>query len=853
MIVGEAPGEKEDNIGKPFVGPSGMVLAKALQHLPDTAGVRITNSVRCRPPNNRTPTVKQLNTCRVHLVQEIQRVKPKVIVPLGNAALRSVLGEVGISKCRGKVFDSAEFGCKVVPAYHPSYLLRNQSPDIEKEFRQDIELAYAVSQGKVTKETVNVPDVVVVNDILKLKKLEKALLSSKRFAVDIEATTMKPQQDYAKILCVGFAYDKVGYVVPYLHDNAPNTREWRKAVKTFLTTVLSSPVPKVAHNWFYDYGYLKHFGFKTRNAKYDTLLASYLLNELPGNHALDIVARRFTDYSDWSSELEDYFASLPKHNERGEPKSYGDIPGDRLFPYCGRDAVVTLKALPVLLGKLKKETRVYRKLCYRVYRTKPDSGSRLKTLRLLTKTLIGLSEMSLSGWRVDTKHLQELESRYPAMLRKKERAIASDDRVRRAVAALQRARREKRVSKYLEDGMERSKAKLRAKKDYPLNAPFNVKSAEHKRVLFFDVLGFEPSAMTDTGLAATDKKSIQGISDPLVLKVQDVTQIRDLISKYIHPMLNDTDKHRYVCDDGKIHPSYNLMAVTGRTRSDDPNGHNIPEHTTYAKDIKRMVKSRFKDGVLIGTDYGQQELRVLAAFTGEPALVNAFKQGEDPHLQAAFEIYSDKAIRRIPMFKGAIDDLKKNGKKSTFRDRIKTIGFGILYGKSAYGLCAEFGLNPDNEDDLKTAELILETFFKKRPLVKKYIDRSHAFVKKYSCVVTPPPFSRIRRLPEARSSDKDKVSAALRESVNAPIQGAASDIMLAAKNDMDVAIRKHKAKVVVWNVIHDALYLDVHPEYKEWALETVKSVMEGQTKRFKWLGDVPLLAEPKLGKYWSDL
>ncbi|WP_271254604.1 uracil-DNA glycosylase [Pseudanabaena sp. Chao 1811] len=128
LIIGEAPGEQEDLSGLPFVGKSGQLLDKILESVGfDTAkDVYICNTVKCRPPNNRVPTEVETTTCKPYLLEQIRLVDPKIILLTGATSLKSILGEkLGITKVRGKWYEWE--GRLVMPIFHPSYLLRNQS------------------------------------------------------------------------------------------------------------------------------------------------------------------------------------------------------------------------------------------------------------------------------------------------------------------------------------------------------------------------------------------------------------------------------------------------------------------------------------------------------------------------------------------------------------------------------------------------------------------------------------------------------------------------------------------------------------------------------------------------------
>ncbi len=149
MFVGEGPGASEDSVGKPFVGRAGEVLTKMIENVLHIkrSEVYISNIVKCRPPNNRVPTPSEALICRVYLFKEIEIVNPKIIVALGSTAYKYLTNDTSkISKIRGHIIDFN--GKKLIPTYHPSYLLRN--PSAKKEAFADLlkvkELMHSIAE-----------------------------------------------------------------------------------------------------------------------------------------------------------------------------------------------------------------------------------------------------------------------------------------------------------------------------------------------------------------------------------------------------------------------------------------------------------------------------------------------------------------------------------------------------------------------------------------------------------------------------------------------------------------------------------------------------------------------------------
>ena len=138
MFIGEGPGEMEDNTGRPFVGRAGQLLTKIIESVLEIprSDAYIANIVKCRPPANRVPTPEEANTCKPYLLKQIEMIAPKIIVSLGATSYRYLTGELDtpISKVRGEVIDYGTY--KLVPTFHPSYLLRN--PSAKRDVYQDM-------------------------------------------------------------------------------------------------------------------------------------------------------------------------------------------------------------------------------------------------------------------------------------------------------------------------------------------------------------------------------------------------------------------------------------------------------------------------------------------------------------------------------------------------------------------------------------------------------------------------------------------------------------------------------------------------------------------------------------------
>jgi len=153
MFVGEGPGRDENRVGRPFVGRAGQLLDKILNSVDiSREDIYITNVVKCWPPNNRNPRQDEIKACFPYLTSQISLINPKIIVTLGNFATKLLLNEQnkGITALRGKVFDWVG-GIKIVPMFHPSYLLRNYTVEARKATWEDIKLVKKLYTDSIEK------------------------------------------------------------------------------------------------------------------------------------------------------------------------------------------------------------------------------------------------------------------------------------------------------------------------------------------------------------------------------------------------------------------------------------------------------------------------------------------------------------------------------------------------------------------------------------------------------------------------------------------------------------------------------------------------------------------------------
>lgn len=351
---------------------------------------------------------------------------------------------------------------------------------------------------------------------------------------------------------------------------------------------------------------------------------------------------------------------------------------------------------------------------------------------------------------------------------------------------------------------------------------FNVASPKQLGEVLYDELGLPaPPRRGKSKSRSTAADVLEGLAAeyPIARKILDYRELTKLKSTYIDALptqINDKD--------GRIHTTFNPTgSATGRLSSSDPNLQNIPIRTETGRRIRGAFVA--PDGhCLLGADYSQIELRVLAHVSGDKTLQESFQKGEDIHTRTAAEVFG-----MPPMMVGPEE-----------RRKAKAVNFGIVYGLSPFGLSNQLGI-PQKE-----AKAYIEAYLELYAGVKKYMDSTIRKARKDGYVKTM--FGRRRPITDLDSRNPSARGFAERTAINSPIQGAAADLIKLAMIAVDKGLRDEKLSARMLLQVHDELLLEVPMDEVEAAGALVKRSMEEVHKL-----SVPLLAEVKTGANWRDL
>ena len=351
---------------------------------------------------------------------------------------------------------------------------------------------------------------------------------------------------------------------------------------------------------------------------------------------------------------------------------------------------------------------------------------------------------------------------------------------------------------------------------------FNIASPKQLGVILFDKLKIEENPKkTKSGQYSTGEEILLKLSkkNKIVDLILEFREYKKLLSTYISALPEMVSP-----SDGLIHTDYaQAVTATGRLSSNKPNLQNIPIRTALGRETRSAFISRNDGDFILAADYSQIELRIIAAFSGDPEMISAFQNEKDIHSITASKVFN------VPL----------NDVSSDMRRRAKEVNFGIIYGISPFGLSQNLDI-PRSE-----AKEIIDSYFTEFKLVKEYMDNSIKKAKDKKYVETI--LGRRRYLRDIDSRNFTLRGFAERNAINSPIQGSAADIIKLAMIKISDWMEREQIKSKMIMQVHDELVFDVVKSEKDEMEKNIKKIMENVIKI-----DVPLTVEIGIGKTWLE-
>ncbi len=347
---------------------------------------------------------------------------------------------------------------------------------------------------------------------------------------------------------------------------------------------------------------------------------------------------------------------------------------------------------------------------------------------------------------------------------------------------------------------------------------FNINSPKQLGVVLFEKLGLPNGKKTKTGYSTSADvlEKLRG-DYPIVSDILEYRQLTKLKSTYADGLAN------FIGADGKIHTSFNqTITATGRLSSTEPNLQNIPIRIELGRLIRKVFHP-MPGNIFVDSDYSQIELRVLAHFSEDEKLIEAYKHEDDIHKITASQVFHVPLDEVTPL-------LRRNA---------KAVNFGIVYGISAFGLSQDLDITP------KEAKEYIDRYFETYPKIKGFLDKTVADAKENACTTTM--FGRIRPIPELSSSNFMQRQFGERVAMNSPIQGTAADIIKIAMIRVHDRLLREGLKSRLILQVHDELLIETVTEEKEQVVALLEEEMHKSATLL-----VPLEVGTAWGENWYE-
>lgn len=618
---------------------------------------------------------------------------------------------------------------------------------------------------------------VIIEDLAQLERvLEELQASGQPVSIDTETTSLRPLR--AELVGVSFCA-KPGRAY-YLPVDASGGAEGKpedargEAVGDLFSKAEGTRAGR-GLSWAEVKGLLRSFfertaaGFLGQNLKYDQLvldhhgapLSKVVFDTMIASYLLD-PGRRQHGLDTLAREVLGIGTISWKSLFEGQDgQDIRDLPLERLAEYASEDADIALRLSRVFLPQLE------------------EAGLD----RLLHEVEMPLSQvlmkMEKRGIRLDVEHLEALSQELRERL-----------------------------------------ARLESECHELAGETFNLNSPKQLQAILFTKLHLKPVRRTATGYS-TDVDVLTRLAreHPLPGLLLEYRQLSKLLSTYTESLPRLVNPQT-----GCVHTSYNqAVAATGRLSSTDPNLQNIPVRSAFGRRIREAFIPRKEGWVLLAADYSQVELRLMAHFAGDEAMLEAFRRGEDIHARTA------AAVASVPLEE--VD--------SEMRSRAKAINFGILYGMGARALAQQISVST------KEAREFIDQYFQRFPRVKEFIDATIEEARRELEVRTI--LGRRRRLPELESKSPQQRAFGERAAVNTVIQGSAADLIKVAMIRLDRRIEREGLPARMLLQVHDELVLELPEDRKEEVSRVVSEEMEGVFEL-----KVPLVVDLSFGRNWAE-
>lgn len=590
--------------------------------------------------------------------------------------------------------------------------------------------------------------VTTVND---LHALVKKLSLADRVCFDLETTSLDPRT--CEILGIAFSISAhEGY---FVHTGPGSSITIDMALEK-LGVIFHSKLEKIGHNLKFDLSVLLAHHYEVSGPFFDTMLVHALVSP-EQRHNMDFISEALLGYTPVKLE------ELAEKAKEPEEDLFGlDNTEDQPKKKKGKKKDLNMKLIPV------EELAEY---------AAEDADVTLQIAEKLRPML------DQSGQQAIYQDIEE--PLLPVLTAVENVGIAMD------VVAL----------KDIDDGLSKRISELTEKITQAAGKEFNLNSPKQLgEILFGEMQLVEKPKKTKTGQYKTDEQTLTALAPkhPIISDILDYREATKLKSTYVDALPAHVSPRTQ-----RVHTHFQqLMTSTGRLASSDPNLQNIPVRSAAGREIRKAFVPRDKDHTLLAADYSQVELRVMAALSGDEAMIQAIKDDLDIHAATAARVYG----------------IEMDAVTSEMRRNAKMVNFGIIYGISAFGLSQRLGI-PRGE-----ASEIIETYFKQYPGVKNYMETTVESAKANGYVETLT--GRRCHIRNIDSQNATVRNAAERAAINAPVQGSAADMIKLAMIGVQCLLDKEQFQSRMLLQVHDELLFDLCLSEQESLVPQIVTTME---------------------------
>lgn len=775
----------------------------------DPSKVFYTQAIKCRT-FDQNPSNSDIKACKKYLDEEIEHVKPKFILALGNEALLGLIGRSGITKYRGRVYDHHS-GAKVIATISPASVKRNpgQRPGYMADLRLFVNLVLGRESG------IAKPNYVVVDTREKLDKLKTVLAMTSEFYWDVETVSdyYKREGKIVSLSATCIIKTKSGkkrfvFALPLYHPESPWRRKW-KAVLQYLKPELEKIKKCIAHNGSYDTKWLRWLGIDI-NFTFDTMLAVHVLNENV-QKGLKPQAMARLGVEPWGIDT----------------RNLTEKPLADILEYNVLDTWYMYHIKQQIHEELRAQPRLLKLFKYIMMDGSND--------------LVG-SEMR--GIWLDVDRLKERTPIVRQKLEDIETKIIVD-------AAIGTSKNDLWTPDHEEKQIESWPIQKVLKTRGPVYAEPNFNASKFARWMLFDHLGLpilergkdkQDGSEGDPSMAEGVMLQLKPYHSVVPLMLERVGY-QKIMSSFFGPYAELYDENH------RVHTNFKMAGtVTGRLSSgknDEDKISAVRGDKLRGVNLQQVPRDPLVRGVFgappgwsfVEADYSQVELRIVAYLSRDRTMLHLYKTGADIHTSTAASVLG------IPESQVTKDDRKK----------AKAVNFGFVYGMGWRKFIQTAFEKYNAVFTEEEARAVREAFFEHFSGLQPWHGKQRRLVNQYGRVQSP--LGRVRHLPDIYSPDEGVRAEAERQAINSPVQSFGSDMAVLAMVGINKKFRKAGIKGHCVGLVHDAINFEIRDDYLAEALPIIKTTMEDvrpMQKKFGIHVDVPIVADLKVGQHWGD-